>query len=47
MEEYSKLYTRLMEKLNIEPEEKQEESDSFREEQMIEEELKPMKNEQT
>lgn len=38
MEEYSKLYTRLMEKLNIEPEEKQEESDSFREEQMIEEE---------
>ena len=39
MEEYSKLYTRLMEKINIEPEEKQEKSDSFRsdEEQMIEE----------
>lgn len=28
----------MMEKMNIEPEEKQEESDSFREEQMIEEE---------
>lgn len=34
-----------MDILNNEPEEKQEESDSFREEQMIEEELKPMKNE--
>lgn len=34
-----------MEKLNIEPEPK--DSDSFREEQMIEEEPKPMKNEQT
>lgn len=37
----------MMEKMNIEPEEKQEESDSFREEQMIEEEPKPMVNEKT
>ena len=34
-----------MEKLNIEPESK--DSDSFLEEQMIEEEPKPMKNEKT
>ena len=37
MEEYSKLYTRLMDILNNEPEEKQEESDSFREEPKEEE----------
>ena len=49
MEEYNKLYTRLMEKLNIEPEPMEsKETGPFRsDEEPIEEELKPMKNENT